>query len=142
MSRLHHVCLVLLLTGMGGCAPSAPDPGAGADAHARPAHHPGTIAGAVTALRARAVRLGSPADEADRARRECADIVRWLPHLAADTTLGRTDWEEVAALADRAAARLATHADGDSADLATHIAEAADRLESIVTSRALNTEEP
>ncbi|NBV44515.1 MAG: hypothetical protein EBR86_02460 [Planctomycetia bacterium] len=142
MSRLHHVCRVLLLTAMGGCAPSAPDPGAGADAHARPAHHPGTITGAVTALRARAVRLGGPTDEADRARRECVDIVRWLPLLAADTTLGRTDWEEVAALADRAAVRLAAHADGDSAALAVHIAEAADRLESIVTSRAVNTEEP
>lgn len=65
--------------------------------HALPPHHPGDFRRAVDAIERRgAALLAGRADAAARA--EFADIARWLPELAADTELGRGDWERVAAV--------------------------------------------
>lgn len=94
-----------------GCA--APTAGHEEGSHALPPHHPGTFRRAVDEIERRgAALLAGPADAAARA--EFADIARWLPELAADTELGRGDWERVAAVeralegfpADDAAAAL------------------------------------
>ena len=70
--------------------------------HALPPHHPRTFHRAVDAIAERhAIISASAAVEADRdrARSELLDILRWLPDLAADTSLKRSDWDEVAAIA-------------------------------------------
>lgn len=66
------------------------------DAHALPAHHPRTFHRAVTALN------GDTLTTAER-----LDVIRWLPELAADTTLDRERWEEVTHLAAALAATAA-----------------------------------
>lgn len=70
--------------------------------HALPSHHPQTFHRAVDAIAERSAIISmSAAAEADRdrARSELLDILRWLPDLAADTPLNRSNWDEVAAIA-------------------------------------------
>jgi|GEM_PF-5581224 len=64
-----------------------------ADAHALPPHHPRTFHRAVA-------MLGGD----DLAPTERLDVIRWLPELAADTTLGREPWERVVRLSAALAA--------------------------------------
>lgn len=122
------------------CTRLAPTTIGGDHAHQRPAHHPGTLTGAVPAIQARTERLAGT--EAAAARKELTDILRWLPQLAADTELNRAAWDEIAALAARGSARLA--APGDPTALAADLAATADRLAAIVATLPPGTpaEEP
>jgi hypothetical protein len=72
--------------------------------HMRPAHHPGSFRAAVAEIDRRATALddGSlDAGAAGSAVRELADIVGWLPELAAGTELGRREWDRVHATSRR-----------------------------------------
>jgi hypothetical protein len=87
------VCAVAVATG---CAGPAGDHAE--EAHAVPAHHPRTFRRAVAEIGRRGATLSNSGLDAgirDRERLELLDIVRWLPELAADTDLGRRDWELV-----------------------------------------------
>ena len=82
--------------GTGGCAGPAGDHEE--DAHALPEHHPRTFRRAVVDIGHRGGVLTSGMLEGQQwelQRRQLLDVVRWLPELAADTELGRRDWERV-----------------------------------------------
>jgi hypothetical protein len=111
-ARLHPRALAagaILLAA--GCAARTAEHEEGS--HALPPHHPGSFRRAIDEIERRgAAILAAPAGTADAAARaEFADIARWLPELAADTELGRADWERVAAV-ERA---LEGFPDGDAA---------------------------
>jgi hypothetical protein len=93
------------------------------EAHAVPAHHPRTFRRAVIDIGHRGTVLTSgmlDARSRERERRQLLDIVRWLPELAADTELGRRDWELVNDAADSLARELdAFTATGRDATLST-----------------------
>lgn len=120
---------IVVVTCAAGCMRGATPPAGSEHAHLRPAHHPGTLAASVPAIRARALRL--TATDATSARQELADILRWLPQLAADTELDRAAWNDVAALAARGSARLGDTAAVPAA-VAADLAATADRLAAIV----------
>lgn len=87
------ICVFVLVTGCAGPAADHEE-----EAHAVPAHHPRTFRRAVAEIGRRGVALttaGLDAASRERERLELLDIVRWLPELAADTELGRRDWERV-----------------------------------------------
>ncbi|TWT29636.1 hypothetical protein [Blastopirellula retiformator] len=68
--------------------------------HRDPPHYPNGFVGAVQRLRAIEVaasekRLIASAHPDGDVVREAADLVRWLPELAADTDLSRDDWNEM-----------------------------------------------
>lgn len=103
-------CLTLLsLLAMGslggGC--SGPTPGTTADDHLEhhvPPHRPATFADGVQAVRTRVTKLaggGDPAGGTDRAVQvaELGDILEWLPDLALDSDIRRSDWEQIHTLA-------------------------------------------
>lgn len=83
-------CVVLIAV-IAGCVSAPPPPTA--EDHAQPAHHPGAFLQAIDAIEDRAAVVGAGGDAT--ARCEFADIVRWLPMLAADTELCRADWDRV-----------------------------------------------
>jgi hypothetical protein len=88
--------LILAAVMAGGCAGPAGDHEE--DAHALPEHHPRTFRRAVVDIGHRGGVLTSGMLEGPQwelQRRQLLDIVRWLPELAADTELGRRDWERV-----------------------------------------------
>ena len=88
--------LILAAVMVGGCAGPAGDHEE--DAHALPEHHPRTFRRAVVDISHRGGVLTSgmlEGPQLELQRRQLLDIVRWLPELAADTELGRRDWERV-----------------------------------------------
>jgi hypothetical protein len=92
------------LLGSAGCGRHAqPDL---ADAHALPPHHPRTFHRAVAVL-----------DSDGLTSAERLDVIRWLPELAADTTLSRERWEQVTRLS-AALAAAAPHGPAADAPLA------------------------
>lgn len=145
MSRCRNWSWTLLAALAGtllpACSRPAPTTIGGDHAHQRPSHHPGTLAGAGPAIRSRTERLAGT--EAAAARNELADILRWLPQLAADTELNRAAWDEVAALAARGSARLGDPG-ATAAEVAADLAATADRLAAIVATlpAAPGAEEP
>ena len=93
---LGATVLILGVMMAGGCAGPAGDHEE--DAHTLPEHHPRTFRRAVFEIGHRggvltSGRLEGPQWELQR--RQLLDVVRWLPELAADTELGRRDWERV-----------------------------------------------
>jgi hypothetical protein len=134
--------LVALALGNSGCGRSLPPRAVEEPTHQRPAHHPGSLVDALPAIRVRAARLTAAPADAATATAELRDILRWIPQLAADTTLGRSAWDDVAALAARGSAHLA--APGDPAALAADLAATADSLAAIVATLppGTPTEEP
>lgn len=88
--------IIWVLAVVTGCAGPAPDHEE--EAHAVPAHHPRSFRRAVADIgrRGPVLTAGGLDDESrELQRRQLLDIVRWLPELAADTELGRRDWERV-----------------------------------------------
>ncbi|MBU6275670.1 MAG: hypothetical protein KGQ61_03445 [Planctomycetes bacterium] len=146
MNRRHVTLpirvLVALALGSAGCGRSVAPREVEEPTHHRPAHHPGSLAAAPPAIRARAARLVAAPADAAAATAELRDILRWIPQLAADTELPRGAWDDVAALAARGSARLA--APGDPTALAADLAATADRLAAIVATLPPGTpaEEP
>lgn len=95
-SFLGATVLILAVVMTGGCAGTAGDHEE--DAHALPEHHPRTFRRAVVDVGHRGGVLTSGMLEGSQwelQRRQLLDIVHWLPELAADTELGRRDWERV-----------------------------------------------
>lgn len=93
---LGATALILAAAMAGGCAGPAGDHEE--DAHALPEHHPRTFRRAVVDIGHRGGVLTSgmlEGPELELQRRQLLDVVRWLPELAADTELGRRDWERV-----------------------------------------------
>jgi len=93
---LGATALILAAVMAGGCAGPAGDHEE--DAHALPEHHPRTFRSAVVDIGHRGGVLTSgmlEGPELELQRRQLLDVVRWLPELAADTELGRRDWERV-----------------------------------------------
>ena len=93
---LGATALILAAVMAGGCAGPAGDHEE--DAHALPEHHPRTFRRAVVDIGHRGGVLTSgmlEGPELELQRRQLLDVVRWLPELAADTELGRRDWERV-----------------------------------------------
>lgn len=102
------IVIGLVITMGGGCAGPAAEHEA-EEAHALPEHHPRTFRRAVVDIGHRGTVLTSGMlDDAGRELecRQLLDIVRWLPQLAADTELGRHDWERVNHVADTLARAL------------------------------------
>jgi hypothetical protein len=98
--RAGEACLLLLLAhAVAGCGGTAVEHAE--EPHVRPSHHPGSFRGAVAAIDSRTTALNAgPLDAAaaERAVRELADIVGWLPELAAETELSRREWDRVHAV--------------------------------------------
>ena len=93
---LGATVLILGVMMAGGCAGPAGDHEE--DAHTLPEHHPRTFRRAVVDIGHRGGVLTSGMLEGPQwelQRQHALDIVRWLPELAADTELGRRDWERV-----------------------------------------------
>lgn len=120
------------------------EPGIG---HHIPDHRPGDVAVAVRQIRRRISELNwtPPADARESAQRhihELADILRWLPELAADSDMGEREWDELNGLAHRLERWLDTGKVGaggrsSSSLVATASIEAAlDRLEELAAPHA------
>lgn len=92
----------LMLHVVTGCLGSVDDHAE--EPHVRPAHHPGSFRAAVAEIDRRTAE-DRPDGSADTAAggtvRELADIVGWLPELAAGTGLGRQEWDRVHAVSRR-----------------------------------------
>ncbi len=111
------LALLALLVPLAGCGQSAGETGDVYVDHEhehRPEHHPESFPAAVDALR---VRLPALAGAGEDARTEAAEIVGWLPELAADSDLPEARWEPLAAGAKRLDALLPRVAAGDAAAL-------------------------
>lgn len=109
---LGATVLILGVMMAGGCAGPAGDHEE--DAHTLPEHHPRTFRRAVVDIGHRGGVLTSGMLEESQwelQRRQLLDIVRWLPELAADTELGRRDWERVNDAAGTLARELESLAD-------------------------------
>lgn len=91
-----------------GCGSATVSPSAADEVHLDhhvPAHKPVTFSAAIDALRsrARALRKEGVVEHSDRLSSELAeirDIVDWLPELAADSDMGKADWDQVNARTD------------------------------------------
>ena len=94
------------------------------DHEIRPAHHPESFPAAVESLKTRLPTLAA-ADDAGRT--EAAEIVGWMPELAADSDLTGAEWEPLAAGARALESLLPRVAAGDAAAL-TEANAALDRL--------------
>jgi hypothetical protein len=91
--------LVAAIAGLPGCATSPGDEEEHHAEHHIPEHKPATFSAAVESLEPRRADLfggdgDAPADR-DAKRNELRDIVGWLPELAAETDLKKSDWETV-----------------------------------------------
>lgn len=71
--------------------------------HVHAAHRPATFADAVNELERRGEALFGASQVEDRRGElsELSDIIGWLPELAADSDLGRADWERARGAAER-----------------------------------------
>jgi hypothetical protein len=73
------------------------------EAHQLPPHRPASFTAAAPDLRQRLTALASDAPTVNAQRQvqvqELKDILRWLPELAGDTDLRKSDWEQVNACA-------------------------------------------
>ena len=122
--------IIWVLAVVTGCSGPAPDHDE--EAHAVPAHHPRTFRRAVADIGRRGPPLTAgtlDVESRELQRRQLLDIVRWLPELAADTELGRRDWERVNEVSKTLAASLESFADPavqghDSATLSAVVEEA------------------
>ncbi len=105
---------LVLLIHFAGCGPSAVDSPtdqskAGSsleESHGVAAHKPHSFGEAVEALETRVIALSTTDSAGDQEGMstkfaELADIVRWLPELAADSDLGRKDWTTAQGVAKR-----------------------------------------
>ena len=123
--------LLASLVPLAGCGQSAGETGDVYVDHAhehRPAHHPRSFPAAVAGVR---VRLPSIAKGRTRSAAEAAEIVGWMPELAADSDLTEPRWAPLAAGAralDRLLPRVAA---GDAAAL-TEANAVLDRLVGLV----------
>ena len=121
------VFLLGLLAPLAGCGQS---PGETGDVYVdhehevRPAHHPESFPAAVAGLR---VRLPAAANGHARSAAEAAEIVGWMPELAADSDLTEAQWAPLAAGARALGPLLPRVAAGDAAAL-TEANAALDRL--------------
>jgi hypothetical protein len=118
-----------LVVAFAGCAagPVAAPGSSEEEAHELPAHHPRSFRRAIDAIEERAPAVAS--GDAVAARRELADILRWLPMLAADTELGRGEWDRVRSIAIGLSAQL--DAPGGPPGFATSAREAVADLRAI-----------
>lgn len=103
--------VTVLLIGIPGCRPVVPPTSSTTEqtddyhsSHGLAAHRPESFAAAVEQLATRYEALATtPSDNsaanATVALQELKDIARWLPELAGDSDLRRTDWEQVQRLA-------------------------------------------
>jgi hypothetical protein len=105
---------VALLVHFAGCGPSAVESPTGEskavasleESHGVAAHKPHSFGEAVDALETRVRALSTTDSAGDQEAittkfSELADIVRWLPELAADSDLGRKDWTTAQGVAKR-----------------------------------------
>lgn len=81
--------LLSLVVLLGGCESEVQE-----SAHEIPVHKPESFVEGVAALEQRAL---SAAEWTDQQRQEFADIVGWLPELAAQTDLVKAEWDRVQA---------------------------------------------
>ena len=110
----YAAAMLLVVVTAGGCAGSVAD--GEEEAHTLPEHHPRTVRRAVIDIGQRGAALTSgmlDASNRESQRRHLLDIVRWLPELAADTELGRRDWERVKDSAGDLARELESSAETD-----------------------------
>ena len=133
LSQCHPAALLLLASALlAGCGQS---PGETGDVYVdhehehRPAHHPESFPAAVAGLR---VRLPVAANGHARGAAEAAEIVGWMPELAADSDLSEAQWEPLAAGARALEPLLSRVAAGDAAAL-TEANAALDRLAGLVS---------
>jgi len=108
--------------------------------HALPPHHPVTFRRAVDEIERRGNALLGGPDPGSRAA--FADIVGWLPTLAADTELGRADWERVAAAARALEGFPGNDAAGTLAEAVTGLRGAVAALPRVVTAARDEEGEP
>jgi hypothetical protein len=70
--------------------------------HDRPPHKPESFREAVTEIRRRWQELETETSgPADKRRQELDEILVWLPELAAETDLGKVEWDQVNAISKR-----------------------------------------
>jgi hypothetical protein len=131
--------LVLLLSALaaGGCvrseASASKQEGGDASAYAQQEHHvppykPKDLPGALKSLRGRCAELVKHRAQKESGSftkefQEALDIAGWLPEFAADTDLGRAEWDRVNEASNRLVAQLSKLQATDSADSAKDVRE-------------------
>lgn len=125
INPLLIIFMALLLPGLCGCSSSDVADAHDDDHHLEhfvPHHKPANFAAAVEEIEHRAEHLSDHsghghAGEAEEFQ-ELADIVNWIPELAADSDLSESDWNKANAAATALAANLAAqNSDGGTLDL-------------------------
>ena len=109
--------LTASLASLVGCGQSAGETGdvyVDHEHEVRPAHHPESFPTSIAGLR---VRLPVAANGHARGAAEAAEIVGWMPELAADSDLTEAQWAPLAAGARELDALLPRVAAGDAAAL-------------------------
>ena len=115
------VCGGLLLSGSIGCgtSESTVEAEAGHEHFVQP-HKPANLRDAVSEIGRRSRSLVAHADHSHGDEREqliqLADIVNWIPELAADSDLSEEDWNQAASVSRRMARSLSTLVQSDKPD--------------------------
>lgn len=96
---VRMLLVIMSLLGMVGCqSRSSTSEHLGEEAHDLPAHRPVSFAAAVEDLPRRLAMLEATSNSEHSARleqlHELEDILRWLPELASDSDLRKSDWEK------------------------------------------------
>jgi hypothetical protein len=101
--------MLLMLAGCGATEQASDLPEAPHLEHFVPAHKPKDFSSLVDQLALRFPQLGSagsnadPNNQAENAQQELADIIGWIPELAADSELKKADFESAVAAANKLA---------------------------------------
>jgi len=99
--------MLLMLAGCGATEQASDLPEAPHLEHFVPAHKPKDFSSLVDQLALRFPQLGSagsnadPNNQAENAQQELADIIGWIPELAADSDLKKADFESAVVAADK-----------------------------------------
>ena len=96
--------LLAVCGGAVGCQAANEEAGESSYGHVIPAHKPESFPAAVTWLE-KQKQTTEPLEE--QAYRELKDVVQWLPELAAETDLKKTEWDQIHAITQQWSSGLA-----------------------------------
>lgn len=128
--RIGAVCLLAAL--VAGCDTLEPELANDGAEHHVPEHRPQNFTDGVRAVHSRLAKFSADGAPENRQQfapeaQELREIIQWLPELAAETDLRKTDWDRVQAVSRRLTARwdnvAASLADGSSAKVAPVISD-------------------
>lgn len=115
----------------------------GAEEHEHPAHMPPSFVAAISEVKQRisALKKAKAVDHQAQSQ-ELRDIVRWLPELAGDTDLRKSDWDAVNESSKKMEVLLAPLLDGtdDRSASSSEMEKVVDSLQSLASKSQSNDE--